>query len=129
MRSRVKIPLKFTDIAKLLVLAIPVSVCSYNGVVENGDLRWLFTTNRKLPMATDIGSEFSDCQWYQWQPMAANGTNGKITNGTIGKTPNARNISRFGDSMYFQDLQKSHSTNRNISQTLQHFDSFNYDCS
>ena len=50
MRSRVKIPLKFTYIAKLLVLAIPVSVFSYNGVVENDDLRWLFTTNRKLPM-------------------------------------------------------------------------------
>ena len=30
------------------------------------------------------------------QPMTANGT--------IGKTPNARNISRFGDSMDFQDL-------------------------
>ena len=72
---------------------------------------------------------------YQWQLIfvrsfqTANGTNDKITNGTIGKTPNARNISRFGDSMDFQDLQKSHSTNRNISQTLQHFDSFNYDCS
>ena len=50
MRSRVKIPLKFTYIAKLLVLAIPVPVCSYNGVVENDHLRWLFTTNRKLPM-------------------------------------------------------------------------------
>ena len=62
-------------------------------------------------------------------PMAANNTNVKITNGTIGKTPNARNISRFGDSMDFQDLKKSHSTNRIISQTLQHFDSFNYDCS
>ena len=79
MRSRVKIPLKFTYIAKLLVLAIPVSVCSYNGVVETDDLRWLFTTNRQLPMATDIRSEFSDCQWYQWQPMAANGTYDKIT--------------------------------------------------
>ena len=72
---------------------------------------------------------------YQWQLIfvrsfqTANGTNDKITNRTIGKTPNARNISRFGDSMDFQDLQKSHSTNRNISQTLQHFDSFNYDCS
>ena len=75
----------------------------------------------ETPMATDIRSEFSDCQWYQWQPMAANGT--------VGKTPNARNISRFGGSMDFQDLQKSHSTNRNISQTLQHFESFNYDCS
>ena len=52
--------------------------------------------------------------------MAANGTNGKITNSTIGKTPNARNISRFGDSMDFQDLEKSHLTNRNISQTLQY---------
>ena len=61
--------------------------------------------------------------------MAANGTNGKITNGTIGKTPTARNISRFGDSMDHQDLKKLHSTNRNISQTLQHFDTFNYDCS
>ena len=119
MRSRVNIPLKFTYVAKLLVLAIPVSVCSYNGVVENDDLLSLFTTNRKLPMATDIRSEFSNCQW---QPMAANGTNDKITNGTIGKTPNARNISRFGDSMDFQDLQKSHLTNRNISQTLQHFE-------
>ena len=87
---RVKIPLKFTYIAKLLVLATPVSICSYNGVVENDDLLSLFTANRKLPMATDIRSEFSDCQWYQWQPMAANGTNGKIINGTIGKTPNAR---------------------------------------
>ena len=106
-----------------------MSICSYNGVVENDDLLSLFTTNGKLPMATDIRSEFSDCQWYQWQPMAASGTNGEITNGTNGKTPNARNISRFGDSMDFQDLQKSHSTNRNISQTLQHVDSFNYDCS
>ena len=73
MRSRVKIPLKFTFIAKLLVLATPVSVCIYNGVVENDDLLSLFTINRKLPMATDIRSEFSDCQWYQfgnqWQPM------------------------------------------------------------
>ena len=69
MRSRVKIPLKFTYIAKLLVLATPVSICSYNGVVENDDLLSLFTTNRKLPMATDIRSEFSDCQWYQWQPI------------------------------------------------------------
>ena len=83
----------------------------------------------ETPMATDIRSELSDCQWYQWQPMAAYGTNGKITNGTIGKTPNARNISRFGDSMDFQNLQKSHSTNRIIWQTLQHVDSFNYDCS
>ena len=124
MRSRVKIPLKFTYIAKLLVLATLVSICSYNGVVENDDLLSLFTTNRKIPKATDIRSEFSDCQWYQWQPMAANSTNGKITNGTIGKTPNARNISRFGDSMDFQDLQKSHSTNRIISQTLQHFDNY-----
>ena len=122
MGSRVKIPLRFTYIAKLMVLATPVSICSYNGVVENDDLLSLFTTKRKLPMATDIRSEFSDCQWYQWQPMAANGTNGKITNGTIDKTPNARNISRFGGSMDFQDLQKSHSTNRNISQTLQHFE-------
>ena len=39
---------------------------------------------------TATRSEFSNCQWYQWQPMAASGTNGKITNGTIGKTPNAR---------------------------------------
>ena len=129
MRSRVKIPLKSTYITKLLVLTTPASICSYNGVAENDDLLSLFTTNRKLPMATDIRSEFSDCKWYQWQPMAANGTNDKITNGTIGKTPNARNISRFGDSMDFQDLQKSHSTNRIISQTLQHFESFNYDCS
>ena len=75
---------------------------------------------------------------YQWQLIfvrsfqtanGTNGTNGKIINGTIGKTSNARNISRFGDSMDFQDLQKSHSTNRNISQTLQNFDSFNYECS
>ena len=73
-----------------LVLATPMSVCSYNGVVENDDLLSLFTTNRKLPMATDIRSQFSDCNWYQWQPMAASGTNGKITSGTIGKTPNAR---------------------------------------
>ena len=58
MRSLVKFPLKFTYIAKLLVLA----VCSYNGVVGNDDLLSLFTTNRKLPMATDIRSEFSDCQ-------------------------------------------------------------------
>ena len=68
----------------------------------------------ETPMATDIRSEFSDCQWYQWQSMAANGTNGNITNSTTGKTPNARNISRFGDSMDFQNLQKSHSTNRII---------------
>ena len=88
--SRVKIPLKITYIAKLLVLATPVSICSYNGVVENDDLLSLFITSRKLPMATDIRSEFSDCQWYQCQPMAANCTSGKITNGTIGKTPNAR---------------------------------------
>ena len=57
-------------------------------------------------MAANIRSEFSDYQWYQWQPMAANGTNGKITNGTIGKTPNVpcfmlehdiyRNCFRFG---------------------------------
>ena len=46
-----------------------MSICFYNGVVENDDLFSLFTTNRKLPMATDIRSEFSDCQWYQWQPM------------------------------------------------------------
>ena len=59
----------------------------------------------ETPKATDIRSEFSDCQWYQWQPMAANGTNGKITNGTIGKTPNARHISRFGDSMDFQNFK------------------------
>ena len=122
MGSRVKIPLKFTCIAKLMVLATTVSVWSYNGVVEKDDVLSLFTTNRKLPMATDIRSEFSDCQWYQWQPMAANGTNGKITNCAIGKTPNARNISRFGGSMDFQDLQKLHSANRNISQTLQHFE-------
>ena len=38
-----------------------------------------------LPVTANIRSEFSDCQW---QPMAANGTNGKITIGTIGKTPN-----------------------------------------
>ena len=73
MRSRVRIPLKFTYIVKLLILATPVSVCSYNGVVENDDLLSLFTANRKLPMTTDIRSEFSDCQWYQfgnqWQPM------------------------------------------------------------
>ena len=62
-----------------MVLATPVSICSYNGVVEKDDLLSLFTTNRKLPVATDIHSEFSDCQWYQWQPMAVNGTNGKIT--------------------------------------------------
>ena len=61
--------------------------------------------------------------------MAANGTNGKVINGTIGKTPNARNISRFDDSMDFHELKKSHLTNRNISQSLQHFDNFNYDCS
>ena len=127
MRSRVKIPLKFTYIAKLLVLAIPVSVCSYNGVVETDDLRYRTTES------------------YQWQLIfvrsfqTANGTNGnqwqpmtpmiKLPNGTIGKTPNARNTSRFGDSMAFQNLQKSPSTKRNISQTLQHFDNFNYDCS
>ena len=75
---------------ELLVWATPVSICSYNGVVENDDILSLFTANRKLPMATDIRTEFSDCQWYQWQPMTANVTNGKITNGTIGKTPNAR---------------------------------------
>ena len=23
----------------------------------------------KLPMTANIRSEFSDCQWYQWQPM------------------------------------------------------------
>ena len=76
-----------------------MSICSYNGVVENDDLALLslFTTNRKLPMTTNIRSEFSDCQWCQWQPMAHGkitngtiGTNGKITNGTTGKTPNAR---------------------------------------
>ena len=69
-----------------------MSICSYNGVVENDDLLLLFTTNRKLLMATDIRSEFSDGQWYQWQPMAANGLNGKIANGIIGKTPNARTV-------------------------------------
>ena len=81
-------------------------------------------------------------QWqliFVWSFQTASGTNGnqwqpmvpmiKLPMGTIGKTPNARHISRFGDSVDFQDLQKSHSTNRNISQTLQHFDSFNYDCS
>ena len=71
MGSQVKIPLKFTYIAMLLVLATPVSICSYNGVVENDDLLSLFTTNTKLPMATDIRSEFSDCQW---QPVATNGS-------------------------------------------------------
>ena len=34
----------------------------------------------------------------------------------------ANTISCFGDSMDFRDLQKSHSTNRNISQILQHID-------
>ena len=38
-------------------------------------------------MTANIRSEFPDCQWYQWQPMAANSTTGKITIGTIGKTP------------------------------------------
>ena len=38
-----------------------MSICSYNEVVENDDLLSLFTTNRKLPMETDIRSEFSDC--------------------------------------------------------------------
>ena len=70
-----------------------MSICSYNGVVENDDLLSLFSTNRKLPMATDIRSEFSD---YQWQPMAANDTNGKITDGTIGKTPNAWIVCKIG---------------------------------
>ena len=49
------------------VLANPVSICSYNGAVENDDLLSLFTTNRKLPMATAIRSEFSD-NGNQWQP-------------------------------------------------------------
>ena len=44
---------------------------------------------RKLPMTANIRSEFSECQWYQWQPMAANGTTGKIT---IGKTPNVSTV-------------------------------------
>ena len=39
----------------------------------------------KLPIAANIHSEFSDRQWYQWQPMAASGTNSKNTSG---KTPN-----------------------------------------
>ena len=84
-----------------------------------------------LKTMTYVGC-LSPTESYQWQLLfvrsfqTANGTDDKITNGT---TPNARNISRFGDSMDFQDLQKLHSTNRNISQTLQHFDSFNYDCS
>ena len=34
----------------------------------------------------------------------------------------ANTISRFDNSVDFQDLQKSHSTNRNISQILQHID-------
>ena len=103
--SRVKSPLKFTYIAKLLVLATPVSMFSSNGVVENDDILSLLTTNRMLPMATDIRSEFSDCQWYQWQPMAVSGTSSKFTNGTIGKTPNAR------DMLYFMfEIQSSEHT-------------------
>ena len=36
-------------------------------------------------MAANIRSEFSDCQWYQWQPMVAKDTNSQITMGTKGK--------------------------------------------
>ena len=102
---------QFTYIAKLLVLATPVSVCSYNGVVENDDLLSLFTANRKLSMATDIRSEISDCHLYQWQPLAASGINGKIANDTIGKTSNARNVAacclrRFNSSKFLRCHQR-----------------------
>ena len=66
MGSRVNISLKFTYIAKLLVLATPVSICSYNGAVENDDYF------RCLP----------PIESYQWQLIfvrsfqTANGTNG-----------------------------------------------------
>ena len=75
--TRVKITLKIIYIAKILWIGTRGSICFCNKAIANDDLLSLFTTSRNVANSADIRSEFSDCLWYQWQPMAANAVIGK----------------------------------------------------
>ena len=63
--------------AKILWIGTRRSICFCNKAVANDDLLSLFTTSRKVANGSRYPfGVLRPPKWYQWQPMAVNGTHG-----------------------------------------------------